>query len=323
VQFIDSQTGFVVGQSGTERQAFGLWRTTDGGLTWTSSSLPAPTAVDASAPISVTAPDAFHRFVSLSLQQGLGRPGPGVLLASSNGGRTWTRRVLPGSGAIAFTTPAQGWLAPVEGGLYRTRDGGRTWRRATLPAPARFRSSLPLAELPSFSDATHGVLPLTFRHGTRAAVSFLTSRNGGSTWRTAATIAGRRVPVPADRVPTAIADATNWLALPDGGRRVVGLVDGRTVRSVATAGLPLTAPGFELEGVSFASAATGWATVSMCAAGTGAKCTRRETLYRTLDGGSHWAPLNVPAGALRRGQRLRSGTSSSYTRMTGVPHRRG
>lgn len=295
VRFVDSKTGFVVGLSGTERQGFGLWRTTDGGVTWTSSPLPTPTTTDVSAPISLAAPDALHWFVGLSLQQGLGRVGPGVLLASSNGGRTWSRRVLPGSGPIAFTTPAQGWLAPVDGGLYRSRDGGRTWRFATTPAPAGFRSKLPPAGLPTFSDATHAVLPVTFRHGARAAVSFLTSSDGGTTWRTAATVTGRRV----DRVPTAIADARDWLALPDRGRRVVGLVDGKPVRNGATAGLPLADPGFELEDVSFASAAAGWATVSMCAAGTGANCTRRETLYRTLDGGSHWAPLSAPGSARR------------------------
>jgi N-acetyl-anhydromuramyl-L-alanine amidase AmpD/photosystem II stability/assembly factor-like uncharacterized protein len=295
VQFVDSATGFVVGQPGTQRQGFSLWRTTDGGQTWTSSALPTPAAVDASAPISVAAPDEWHWFVSLSLQQGTGRPGPGVLLASSDGGRTWTWRLLPGGGAIAFTSPTQGWLAPVDGGVYRTRDGGRTWRAATVSAPDGFRSSLPLAEPPTVSDATHAVLPVTFRHGTRTATSFLTSQDGGTIWQTAATITGHGVPVPGGRVPAAIADATNWLALPDGGKRVVGLVDGKAIRSVATAGFPLTVPGFELEEVSFASAATGWATVSMCAAGTGARCTRLEALYRTLDGGSNWAPLNVPA----------------------------
>ncbi len=299
VRFVDSETGFVVGLSGTERQGFSLWRTTDGGLTWTSSPLPVPTTVDVSAPIYVATTDELHWFVSLSLQQGLGRLGPGVLLASSNGGRTWSRGVLPGSGAIAFTTPTQGWLAPVDGGLFRSRDAGGTWQSAAVPAPAGFRSSLPLAELPTFSDPTHAVLPVTFRSDTRAAVSFLTSGNGGTTWRTAATVTGLRVHTPAGHVPAAIVDRTNWLALPDGGRRVVGLVDGKPVRSVATAGLPLTAPGFELEDVSFASAEDGWATVSTCAAGTGAKCTRGEALYRTLDGGSIWAPLNVPTDARR------------------------
>jgi len=76
-------------------------------------------------------------------------------------------------------------------------------------------------------------------------------------------------------------------------------VDGKHVRSGATAGLPVSAPGSELEDVSFASAATGWATVSLCATGSGANCNRNETLYRTLDGGSVWAPLNVSASARR------------------------
>src|SRR5262249_29273154 len=71
VHFVDPATGFVVGLSGTERQVFSLWRTTDGGLTWTPSRLPAPAAVDASAPIAVAAPDDLHWLVSLSLQQGL------------------------------------------------------------------------------------------------------------------------------------------------------------------------------------------------------------------------------------------------------------
>ncbi len=201
---------------------------------------------------------------------------------------------MPGSGEIAFTSASQGWLAPVDGRLYRTRNGGRTWRRVPVQAPAGFHSLLPLAELPVFSDSMHAVLPVTFRRGKRAAVSFLTSSNGGDTWRTAATVAGRRAPSRAGRVPAAVADATAWFALPDGGSRVVSLESGNPVRDVGTAGLPLTAPGFELADVSFASATTGWATVSTCAAGAGAHCARDETLYRTLDGGADWAPLNVP-----------------------------
>jgi N-acetyl-anhydromuramyl-L-alanine amidase AmpD/photosystem II stability/assembly factor-like uncharacterized protein len=292
---VDPDTGFVVGLSGTDGQGLGVWRTTDGGLTWISSPLPAPAAVDVASPISISAPDDLHWFVSLSLQQGLGRTGPGVLLASANGGRSWSRQVLPGSGPIAFRTATQGWLAPVDGGLFRTNDAGHTWRSAAIPAPTGFESSLRLAELPTFGDATDAVLPVTFRNGTRAAVSFLTSGNGGTTWQTSATVTGRQFATPAGRVSAAVADAANWLALPDGGSRVVGLVNGDPVRSAATAGLPLTAPGFELEQVSFASAATGWATASSCASGSGATCLREETLYRTRDGGSTWAPLK-PAG---------------------------
>src|SRR5262249_35864942 len=154
----DPANGLVVALSGTEHQSFALWRTGDGGLTWTSSRLPMPASVDAGAAISLAAPDASHVLVGLSLQQGLGLPGPGVLLASSNGGRTWSRRVLPGSGEIAFTTAAHGWLAPVQGRLYRTRNAGRTWQRVSVPAPEGFHSQLPLAELPVFSDSTHAVL---------------------------------------------------------------------------------------------------------------------------------------------------------------------
>jgi photosystem II stability/assembly factor-like uncharacterized protein len=216
------------------------------------------------------------------------------MLASSDGGRTWSHRLLPGSGPIAFTTPAQGWLAPADGGLYRTRDGGGTWRPVALPTPAGLGSTPPLADPPTFGEATQAVLPVTFRRGSRTDLSFLASPDGGKTWRSAATVAGGRAPAPADRVPAAIVDSTHWLALPDGGRRVVSLANGKPVRAVATAGLPLTAPGFQLEDVSFASATTGWATVSTCAAGSGARCPRAEALYRTVDGGVNWSPLSLP-----------------------------
>jgi hypothetical protein len=97
-----------------------------------------------------------------------------------------------------------------------------------------------------------------------------------------------------ERVPSAVVDPTDWIALPDGGSRVVTLKNGKRVRTVATTGLPLGARGFEFEDVSFASATTGWATASSCVAGKGASCTRRETTYRTVDGGASWTPLNVP-----------------------------
>ena len=280
VRFVDSESGYVVALAGAGRQAFVLWRTADGGLTWTSAALPMPASIDAAAPVTLSAPDASHVFVSLSLQQGLGRLGPGVLLASANGGHTWSRSVLPGAGEVAFTAGRRGWLAPAVGGLYRTGDGGRTWRLASLRAPAGFRSERPLAALPTFSDPGQAVVPVTFRRGARSALSFLTSRNGGLAWRAAATVGGRRV-------AAAIVDATSWIALVDNGRRVVGFENGKRVRAIATSGLPLTARGFDLESVSFSSATTGWATVSTC-------CTRDESLYRTVDGGASWALLSLP-----------------------------
>src|SRR5262249_61330478 len=130
---------------------------------------------------------------------------------------------------------SRGALALVDGGLFSTGDAGRTCRSAAIRAPAGFSSSLRLAELPTFSDATDAVLPVTFRQGTQAATSFLASDNGGATWQTAATVTGRRFPTPTGRVSAAVADATNWLALPDGGRRVVGLAKGEPVRNTATA----------------------------------------------------------------------------------------
>jgi hypothetical protein len=56
-----------------------------------------------------------------------------------------------------------------------------------------------------------------------------------------------------------------------------------------------------LEGVSFASATTGWATIATCREEAGAHCPRREALYRTIDVGATWNPLNLqPAAVIGR-----------------------
>ena len=128
-------------------------------------------------------------------------PGPGALLASSNGGRTWSRRLLP--------PPARSRSRRRRGaGSPRSTAASTSPTTAGEPGPpppfrprAAFRSTLPLAELPTFSDPTHAALPVTFRRGTRAVVSFLTSRDGGTTWRTAAAITGRAAPQPPAAFP--------------------------------------------------------------------------------------------------------------------------
>jgi hypothetical protein len=165
----------------------------------------------------------------------------------------------------------------------------------TVPAPPGLGSTPPpLAQLPIFSDPMHAVLPMTFCRGAQAAVAFLTTSDGGTTWHTAVVVGSPAV----GRIPAAVVDATDWIALPDGGKRVVKVTNEEPVHAAATSGLPVTARGFELEDVSFASPSTGWATVSRCTAGTG-HCTRGERLYGTVDGGVSWAPLNTPGAQAR------------------------
>ena len=179
------------------------------------------------------------------------------------------------------------------------RRGNVAPRRA--PATVGFRSTLPLAELPTFSDSTRAVLPVTFRRESRPAVSFLASHNGGRTWQSAATITGRR----ALRLQTIFpwrssTRRTGWRYPTEGGgssaSRTAG-VCGRSQRR-AFRSAPLASC---FEGVSFASATTGWATIATCREEAGAHCPRREALYRTIDVGATWNPLNLqPAAVIGR-----------------------
>jgi photosystem II stability/assembly factor-like uncharacterized protein len=54
-----------------------------------------------------------------------------ALLATEDGGRTWTRFILPNlmPTAVTFADETHGWLTDSRGQLYRTVDGGHRWEQ--------------------------------------------------------------------------------------------------------------------------------------------------------------------------------------------------
>jgi photosystem II stability/assembly factor-like uncharacterized protein len=128
-----------------------VWKTTDGGETWTQS-----------APLDLTGWDGKYRvsdvfFININTAWVLVHKGDDpaadriALFQTINGGNTWQRVVDPAVNSpiqecektgILFTGPWNGWLTGDCRGnragtfLYQTFDGGKSWIEAPLPSPA-------------------------------------------------------------------------------------------------------------------------------------------------------------------------------------------
>jgi N-acetyl-anhydromuramyl-L-alanine amidase AmpD/photosystem II stability/assembly factor-like uncharacterized protein len=294
VHFADAANGWAVALPRGAAAKLVLYSTHDGGVGWAATPLPTPPTLDAAAPVTIDFPDPEHGFVALSLEGRARSTAAGVLLATSDGGVAWRQLRLPAAGGVAFPTARTGWLSSAEGGsLYVTRDGGGSWRRVELPVPVRYRASVALAGLPTFTDPLSGVLPVTLA-GTRSAVAFLTTRDGGRTWRVAATVPARRPVSPTARVETSIVDADTWVAALEGGRRLVAVRRGR-VTQVASRSRPLGTANAAVSALRFASPTTGWAQVGVpCKVLRQPRCRDRQALFATANGGVTWRRLAPP-----------------------------
>lgn len=116
VDFVDSQHGWAVGDSGT------ILSTSNAGATWTVSTWPSP----ANGLLGVDFVDAQHGWIS-----GLG----GLIAVTADGGLTWKAQysgVLTDLARIRFADLQHGWVVGDAGVVLHTADGGATWTSQTL-----------------------------------------------------------------------------------------------------------------------------------------------------------------------------------------------
>jgi Photosynthesis system II assembly factor YCF48 len=127
VDFISGHDGWAVGTAT-------LLATTDGGAHWTSLPEPCP-VIDSVHFISPTTGFAVAGGRDSGAAIGPQPPGQGgVVLTTSDGGRTWHPLAAPASAqTVCFSDPQHGWLGAA-GLLYRTSDGGRDWTVLTSMA---------------------------------------------------------------------------------------------------------------------------------------------------------------------------------------------
>lgn len=107
VDLVSPRVGYAVGVTG-------LYRTEDGGATWTSLREPTPH------------PLVWTQFTSAD--QGYGLTTKGVMVTTTDGGRSWQLGALrrPGT-AACFASARVGYVTDAAGDVLVTRDGARSW----------------------------------------------------------------------------------------------------------------------------------------------------------------------------------------------------
>jgi photosystem II stability/assembly factor-like uncharacterized protein len=116
VRFVDGATGFVSGLDGT------IWRTLNGGVTWT--------------PTPGIANDAVWQLAFPNAQRGFGATEEGTVIVTSDGGETWhpsSLRAQVPLRAIAALDETTVVVGGDEGALYRSDDRGKSWQRLSTP----------------------------------------------------------------------------------------------------------------------------------------------------------------------------------------------
>jgi photosystem II stability/assembly factor-like uncharacterized protein len=144
-----------------------VWKTEDGGLSWTKAGKGLPRN-DYQA---VFFYDELHGWAGGNF---------GHLAITDDGGATWETHNIPNGGnlkQIQFVTPLQGWARPYTahaGGIWATKDGGETWHKQS----AIIETYHPILDM-QFLDEAVGFL-LVEAGGDASKI--LRTTDGGETW---------------------------------------------------------------------------------------------------------------------------------------------
>jgi len=294
--FLDEASGWVVMASGLEGNEIRVYRSLDGGESWTASGLLAARGAIARASLHFI--DRQTGWLVLKLESGssfsLGR-----LYATRDGGRTWEERSAPLGEPPVFVNEARGWMAggPAGDGFYRTLDGGLTWEAQELPG-------LPQEPVfigqPQFTTPQEGRTPVTLLADPDARLLIYATRDGGDTWYRDREVALAPGSQPGSAVPFNLQAEVWHLTDPS----VSGLTvfdegqDAGAPTALETTGLP---PG--TVNLDFVSPELGWALVQENGC-SGDKipgyqpdpmpftCEMETRLFRTEDGGLTWVEIN-------------------------------
>lgn len=163
IAFVDAQRGYIGAWDANTQPK--IYRTTDGGKTWSASTLPNPPA---------QRPATFADFGSVVLTSAESGAAPSRYYSfrSSNGGAAWTGASAgPVDGTPIVFISATRWLqigAPSQS--QETTDGGATWHAFTTD----YQQAAPVAPQIAFGDATTGYA--TVRGGIQRTT------DGGAHW---------------------------------------------------------------------------------------------------------------------------------------------
>lgn len=291
--FQNATRGWVFGPSPDMQSTVGvLFRTTDGGRTWTQYNTPFN--------------GGFIQFINDANGFALSGNPSGMfkqavdLYQTTDGGATWVRKYtnnpldpsagtgLPFSGikeGMTFRDTLRGWVggeSPLTGSvyIYKTNDSGTTWAQQTLSLPSGYSNAPMSTYAPMFFNANDGVLPvwMSLDVGKRDLYIYVT-RDGGTTWTRSTGFA--RQGWNADFV--SVKDGFTWNI--NGYLQVTHNTGGSWTQVASNVNF-----GDNIPIMDFVSTTTGWAVQNSENGAT--------SLYRTTNGGATWTLLSGSTQAL-------------------------
>jgi len=279
--FLNTQYAWVAIPQVNANQVIVL-HTTNGGQTWTSSTITGTMAMSVDAPHFLNTQEGWL--------EAIGDPGAGQqgaeIFHSIDGGVHWQKIAStenPASGlshsgfksGISFVNATTGYATtssntglPTDAGLFVTHDGGHTWQKESFPMPQNINFTQ-IGTTPPVFFGNSGVMPvaLTLQSGQRELILYRTNDNGNHWMQT------RAVPVDSDASAVYVLDTNHaWTSDVQNGKFYYTNDGGTTWWPIATN------PG-KLNEMSFVSTNTGWAIIS-------------NALLHTADGGKTWTAVN-------------------------------
>lgn len=264
-----------------------LFRTTDGGRTWTAYDVPFSNG-------QVQFLSANTGFVMTSLGAGMSKQAVAIY-QSTNGGATWTRKyindptvtgaanTLPLGGqksGMAFRDIWRGWIggnypSPGYTYLYVTDNSGAAWKQVLLPLPSGYSGAFVTMKAPIFFGPFNAILPVSLVNGSNSDLYIYVTNDAGYKWVTTGFVRNGELPY------------TDFVTLNDGfvwdwsGKLHVTHNAGVTWTEI----IPNVDFTTSLRQLDFVSTTTGWA-VEIYADGSTA-------LHQTTDGGRTWNLLTA------------------------------
>jgi len=279
--FLDANIGWVT-IPGSNPTSGTLFHTTDGGLTWTSTSVPFGGG-------SIKFVDPMNGWELVGLSGGMSHEAVAIF-RTSDGGTTWSQELindptvsgstdsLPLSGdknGIAALDANHGWVTGAQPSgdfiyIYMSQDGGTTWSHQNLSIPAAYAGAMTSADLPVFFGSNQAVLPVLLFSNSNGS-DFYVSHDSGQTWTASTPVAQGGF--------LAVGSATDFFVW-DGSTPLNASHDGGASWSTITPNIDIKD---NMVSMQFVNATTGWALTS--------DASSHRSLYKTIDGGNTWTTI--------------------------------
>ncbi|MBI3739110.1 MAG: hypothetical protein HY258_08710 [Chloroflexi bacterium] len=281
--FLDPTHGWVMLADQTDPFKGTMYRTTDGGATWTTVTVPFGGG-------DLQFLDANDGWVMASLGAGAGSMGVAVF-QTTDGGMTWTQTYTndPNQQGAGDSLPLGGlkdgmtaldmqtaWIggvtyAPGVIYLYQTKDGGHTWNQSPIQIPAGYDEAEFETIGPKFITSSNAYLPVHVSSQNGVMLAIYVSRDGGQSWLLTPTM----IPQGGSMDFVSADDGFVW-----NGTSFYITHDGAQSWTTIS---PDVAFGDSFAGMDFVNASTGFVLTN--------DVTGTRNLYKTTDGGATWNVL--------------------------------